>query len=107
MRILYLLGAGLPLLAAAPASAQAGAADTTLRFDARDWGGGPPGTIYFDSSVVHGGRVAARLERSANSPHGFTSITKRLPVEFAGRSIELRGFLRTESVQGSAGLTRN
>jgi hypothetical protein len=104
MRILYLLGAGLPLLAAAPASAQASAADTTLRFDARDWGGGPPETIFFDSSVVHGGRVAARLERSANSPSGFTSITKRLPVEFGGGSIELRGFLRTENVQGGAGL---
>ncbi len=104
MRILYLLGAGLPLLATAPASAQAVATDTSLSFDARDWGGGPPGTIYYDSSVVHGGRFAARLERNANSPNAFTTITKRLPVEFAGRTIELRGFLRTENVQGSAGL---
>jgi len=104
MRILYLLGAGLPLLTAAPAAAQAGAADTTLRFDARDWGGGPPGTIYYDSSVVHGGRVAARLERNANSPDNFTSITKHLPVGFAGQSIELRGFLRTEDVRGGAGI---
>lgn len=104
MRILHLLGAGLPLLAAAPVSGQSSAADTTLSFDTRDWGGGPPGTFHFDSSIVHGGHIAARLERNANSLGEFTAITKRLPVEFAGRTIELRGFLRTESVQGSAGL---
>jgi C-terminal processing protease CtpA/Prc len=102
--IVSLLRAGLLLLVAAPVSGQAGAADTTLRFDSRGWGGGPAGTIFFDSSVVHGGRVAARLERDANSPEEFTSITRRLPIEFGGRSIELRAFLRTEDVKGSAGL---
>jgi len=79
-----LLRAGLLLLVAAPVSGQAGAADTTLRFDSRGWGGGPAGTIFFDSSVVHGGRVAARLDRDANSPEEFTSITRRLPIEFGG-----------------------
>jgi hypothetical protein len=53
---------------------------------------------------VHGGRVAARLERDARSPNEFTSITRRIPIEFGGRSIELRGFLRTEDVHGAAGL---
>ena len=102
--IICLLAGGFRLLAAFPAAAQVSAADTTLRFDSRSWGGGPTGTIYFDSSVVHGGRVAARLERDANSPNAFTSITRRLPIEFGGRTIELRGFLRTKDVRGGAGL---
>lgn len=67
-------------------------------------GGGPAETIHFDSTIVHGGRVAARLERDANSPQDFSSITRRLPIEFGGKFIELRGFLRTEDVRGAAGL---
>jgi peptidase S41-like protein len=102
--VMCLLGARLPLLAASLAPAQAGAADTTLRFDSRSWGGGPAGTISFDSSVVHGGRLAAKLKRDANSPNEFTAITKRLPIEFGGGTIELRGFLRTSDVRGAAGL---
>lgn len=68
------------------------------------WSGGPAGTIYFDSIVVHGGSGAGRLERDARSPGGFTSITKKIPIDFAGEWIELRGFLRTESVTEVAGL---
>ena len=98
----FLLLAGLPVLAAAPVSAQA--PDTTLRFDSPGWTGWPPGTVFFDSSVVHGGRVAARLEGDANSPNGAV-IRRNLTIDFSGQSIELRGFLRTEDVQGGgAGL---
>ena len=30
------------------------------------WGGGPPGTIFADDKVVHGGRWSVRLERNAS-----------------------------------------
>jgi C-terminal processing protease CtpA/Prc len=70
----------------------------------RGWGGGPPGTIHFDGETVHGGHGAVRLERDADSPGEFTTITKRIPVDFAGEWIEFRGFLRTEGVTGYAGL---
>jgi hypothetical protein len=85
--------------------------DALLRFEGprtggapHGWGGGPAGTVYVDSVVVHAGRGAVRLERVASSPSGFTSVTKRLPVDFTGRQLELRGFLRTEGVTGFAGL---
>ncbi len=70
----------------------------------RGWGGGPAGTIFVDGEVVHGGRWSARLERNATSPNGFSTITKAIPMDFAGASIEWRGFLRTEDVSEFAGL---
>jgi len=68
------------------------------------WRGGPAETIYFDSTVVHGGSGAARLERNARSPSDFSTITKRLSIDFEGQWLELRGFLRTEGVSEFAGL---
>ncbi len=68
------------------------------------WGGGPLETIHYDSIVVYAGKGAARLERDANSPNPFSSISKRLPIDFDGKTIELHGFLRTESVSGFVGL---
>ena len=68
------------------------------------WGGGPPGTIFADDKVVHGGRWSARIQREADSPSDFSVLTVATPMDFAGTSIELRGFLRTEDVSGFAGL---
>lgn len=69
-----------------------------------DWGGGPDGTIFVDGEVVHGGEWAARIERTADSDGAFTALTRTLPVEFGGERITLRGWLRTEDVEGHAGL---
>jgi C-terminal processing protease CtpA/Prc len=68
------------------------------------WGGGPQETIFVDEKVVHGGRWAARIERTPASTNNFTSVTKSIPVDFAGATIELRGFLRTEDVSDFSGL---
>ncbi len=68
------------------------------------WGGGPAGTIFADDKVVHGGRWSARIERHSDSPAEFSTITKSIPMDFSGVTIELRGFLRTEEVSDSAGL---
>jgi C-terminal processing protease CtpA/Prc len=68
------------------------------------WGGGPPGTIFADDKLVHGGRWSARIQRHAGSPGDFSSLTKAIPMDFAGTSIEFRGFLRTEDVNGFVGL---
>ena len=64
----------------------------------RGWGGGPMSTIFADDKTVHSGKWAARLERDASSPNDFTSITARLPIDFSGSRLELRGFLKTEDV---------
>jgi len=68
------------------------------------WSGGPRGTILTDDNVVHGGRYSVRLERGAESESTFSTLTMAIPMEFAGAKLELSGFLRTENVEGFAGL---
>ena len=68
------------------------------------WGGGPAGTVSVDDAIVHGGRWSARLERTAASPQAFSTLTKTIPVDFAGTTIEWRGFLRSETVSEFMGL---
>ena len=62
------------------------------------WAGGPPGTVVIDGDVVHGGRWAVRLERTATSPQNFSTLTRSIPIDFSGTTIEWRGFLRSENV---------
>lgn len=68
------------------------------------WMGGPGGTIFTDTQVVHNGRWAVRIQRDNSSPGKFSTLTNCLQMDFNGRSIEMRGFLRTENVSGFAGL---
>jgi C-terminal processing protease CtpA/Prc len=70
----------------------------------KGWGGGPPGTLAVDGQTVHSGRWALRIDRNEKSPGAFTSLTKTLPIDFAGTSVELHGFLRTQDVSEFAGL---
>jgi hypothetical protein len=67
------------------------------------WDCQPEGTIFVDNVVVHSGRRSARLE--ANSERGaFSRLSKAIPIDFKGKLLELRGFLRTEKVSGFVGL---
>jgi C-terminal processing protease CtpA/Prc len=68
------------------------------------WQGGPRGTVFADDKVVHGGVWSVRLERDTGSPSDFSTITTSIPMDFAGTTIEFRGFLRTEGVSGFVGL---
>lgn len=68
------------------------------------WGGGPAGTVFQDDQVVHSGKGALRIERTAQSAQQFSSVAKMLPLEVAGELVELRGFIRTEDVTDFVGL---
>lgn len=68
------------------------------------WGGGPAGTLFVDTAVVHSGKWAGRIERKPDSPQSFSTMTKSVAMDFQGKVIELRGFLRTEEVSEFAGL---
>lgn len=68
------------------------------------WGGGPPGTIFADNKVVHGGHGSARIERSSTSPSDFSTVTKSTPIDFSGKTVTFSGYLRTEDVTGFVGL---
>src|SRR5579871_1833707 len=93
----------LPLAAQAPNQP---ALAETLGFEAPPNGACPggwscsvPGTIAADSDVVHGGNYSARIERKADSPQQFSTVTKSMPMDFGCRTLELSGFIRTERVQ--------
>jgi hypothetical protein len=62
------------------------------------WNGYPPQSIFLDDKVVHSGKWAVRVEREADTPADFSGITKSLPVDFKGATIQLRGFIRMENV---------
>jgi C-terminal processing protease CtpA/Prc len=68
------------------------------------WGGGPAGTFAVDGQIVHSGRWALRIDRNEKSPGAFSTVTKMLPIDFAGTRLELHGFLRTQDVSDFAGL---
>src|SRR6266851_10370961 len=68
------------------------------------WGGGPVDTIFIDDKVVHSGRYAARIERGASSSAAFSTLTTGIPLDFAGKTIEWRGFFKTEQVSDFAAL---
>jgi C-terminal processing protease CtpA/Prc len=68
------------------------------------WGSNPPGSVHADDHIVHGGRWSARIERPEDSSGGLSGITKSIPMDFTGKSLEMRGFLRTEEVTGFVGM---
>jgi erythromycin esterase len=67
------------------------------------WTSSPEATVSTDDKIVHGGQWAARLERKADSPGRFSNIHRAVAMDFAGKTVELRGFLRLEDVTGYAG----
>jgi hypothetical protein len=68
------------------------------------WYAYPPKTISADDRVAHTGRWSVRLQRDSQSAGAFSVITRRLPVDFRGGVVELRGYLRLQDVSGTAGL---
>lgn len=72
-------------------------------FPAR-WGANNRSDVIIDDQVVHGGRYSARIERGSSSPADFSYISAAIPMDFAGTTIELRGFAKTENVTGSISL---
>lgn len=68
------------------------------------WQATKPDQVSLDGEVVHGGRWSARIRRTPESADRFASIVGVLPIDFAGRRVQLRGFLRTAGVVGYAGL---
>lgn len=60
------------------------------------WSCNPPETITLDQQTVHSGKWAVRIQRAPDSPAEFSGISDNLPLEFAGKTVELRGFIRSQ-----------
>jgi hypothetical protein len=105
--LLVLIGAALSLLSPAQDTRTAKLTDVAalpqvLNFEDQQavgppagWVGKPEGTVISDDKIVHGGHWAARLERQAASDGAFSTLHRAIAMDFAGTTVELRGFLRT------------
>lgn len=109
MRSIFPLALAIVLLA--PGDARATPQqdlERVLSFESGDlsgWLGGPRETLSQDSVVVHTGRYSGRIDReTGTSGPTFSSFTLSVPRSFSGETLALRGWLRTESVSGFAGL---
>lgn len=102
--LLLFLSCPLPLAAQVPGP-------DLLRFAARDaqgrpagWSGDPAATVSVDSVVRRSAPFAARLDLPVGGEADASWLTVELPLTFAADTLELRGWLRTDAVQGFAGL---
>jgi hypothetical protein len=68
------------------------------------WATSPPNSAVADDTIVRTGYWSARLERTATSPDEFSGLSKNIPLDVAGKTIVLRGFLRTDNVTGFVSL---
>ena len=68
-------------------------------------GWGATGDVVLDDKIAHSGKWAARIDRRADSDtNSISGISKSMPMEFAGKTLELRAFLRTENVTSFVGM---
>jgi len=73
-----------------------------LQFEEAGWDASNADAVHADTEVFHGGERALRLE--SDNADGATFVTRSFPIRFGGKKVELRGFLKTEDVEGHAGL---
>jgi hypothetical protein len=69
-----------------------------------DGWGGTLSSVFADDKIVHGGHWSVRLDRTSSSDGQSSTLAKIIAVDFAGKRVELRGFLRTENITEWAGL---
>jgi peptidase S41-like protein len=107
MRRLFVLAAIVLDAVAAGGRQDTSALARTLSFETEHPGGAPagwvsspPGGAFADEKIVRSGRWSARVERTAGSGGEFSNLSMRIPLDVAGKTIVLRGFLRTEDVTG-------
>jgi hypothetical protein len=69
------------------------------------WGGGGEGyELATDSEVKHGGAASGAI-RSTDDAKRFGTFTQAVQADkYRGKRVRLRGFIKSEGVEGSAGL---
>ena len=61
------------------------------------WYGNAAG-IVTDNQFVHSGKYSARIDRSASSTPSFSDIDQYIPIDFAGTTIQWRGWIKMQNV---------
>src|SRR5689334_1632281 len=67
-------------------------------------GGGPAGAVTVDDKIFHGGKYSARIERGASNSGTFSGPIASIPLDFAGKTIEWRGFIKLENVSDAVAI---
>jgi len=62
------------------------------------------GATAYDSMVVHAGHWSALLDRPPGAAGQFSAVSARVPRDFVGDTLEIRGWLKFEGVTGFTGL---
>ncbi len=70
----------------------------------QNWYAMPAGSTVPDSTQRHDGKWSARVTRDAQSSEKYSTLSNRLPVDFAGKKITLRGYMKSAGIKGSASL---
>jgi hypothetical protein len=68
------------------------------------WSTSPANSAVADDAIKRTGFWSARLERTDTSEGDFSGLSKNIPLDVAGKTIRLRGFLKTENVTGFVSL---
>ncbi len=72
------------------------------------WAGGIAGAagpgVVIDDKIAQSGKNSARIDRDATSPSTFTWLYTTIPLDFAGQTVEWRGYIKTEDVNGFAAI---
>src|SRR5579859_6695965 len=62
------------------------------------WSGNITTGIVADDQFVHSGKYSARFDRTASSTPAYSSIAQSIPVDFNGKTIFLRGWIKMQNV---------
>ena len=99
------------LLTLAAQSQDRGALPRLLTFETEHPGGAPAGwsmspqgSAVADGKIMRSGRWSVRVDRTATSGGPFSGVSMNIPLDVAGKQVTLRGFLRTEDVNGVVAL---
>lgn len=68
------------------------------------WTGGPKSTLALDDKVFHQGLAAGRITRVDGDSRKFSSLTKRLSADIAGKKLTFTAWVRSNDVAGQFGL---
>lgn len=63
--------------------------------------------IVVDDQIFQSGRHSARIVRTSTSSGQFSFGQVSIPIDFTGRNLEIRGFIRTQDVSGSVAVYAN
>lgn len=84
------------------------ATDSTMQFP-NGWGGGSSHAeqyeIRIDRAVAHGGQASVVIRSLVDDPQDFATLTQGFQAEeYLGQRVRLSAFLRTENIEGWAGM---